>query len=228
MLLKAKFLYHTSCPKCNSRDNRAIYSDGSSWCFGCSYWTPSTHRAIEQEKNFLPPPTDLTNNLPLAYSTWLKQYDLPNLSMFQWSPSRNRLISVITPDFWQERSLTSIPKIITHGNKPYKIFPNHPINDTCILVEDLISALKISQLTNSFCLFGTTLKQEHELKLAKDFSDIIVWLDYDKYKKAIETARQIKNLGIRCWVTQATKDPKYYTYNEIQQYINQSKHISYV
>lgn len=33
------FVRHTACPRCGSRDNRAEYSDGSSWCFGCSTFT---------------------------------------------------------------------------------------------------------------------------------------------------------------------------------------------
>lgn len=31
----ATFIRHGPCPKCHSRDNRAFYADGSSWCFGC-------------------------------------------------------------------------------------------------------------------------------------------------------------------------------------------------
>jgi len=222
MLLKSKFLHHTSCPRCNSRDNRAVYSDGSSWCFGCSYSTPPTHKATEPEEEYLPPPKDLTNNLPLAYKAWLNQYNLPNLDFFKWSPSRNRLVSIITNNFWQERSITQKPKILTHGKKPYKIFKQ--ISATCVIVEDLISALKISTITPSFCLFGTTLKQEHEIQLAKDFSDIIIWLDYDKYKKAIETSRLIRNLGVRCWVATTPKDPKYYNYEEIKQHIDKASY----
>lgn len=33
----ATFVKHTSCPKCKSRDNLAIYSDSGAFCFGCGY-----------------------------------------------------------------------------------------------------------------------------------------------------------------------------------------------
>lgn len=31
----AEFSHHAECPECGSADNRAVYDDGSSWCFGC-------------------------------------------------------------------------------------------------------------------------------------------------------------------------------------------------
>ncbi len=34
------FVMHTSCDKCGSKDNNAVYSDGSMWCFGCETYTP--------------------------------------------------------------------------------------------------------------------------------------------------------------------------------------------
>ena len=37
----ARFVNHEPCDKCGSRDNRAVYSDGSSYCFGCRDFTPS-------------------------------------------------------------------------------------------------------------------------------------------------------------------------------------------
>ena len=40
----AKFLKHTNCPKCGSKDNLAIYDDGGSFCFtpGCNYYDKFT------------------------------------------------------------------------------------------------------------------------------------------------------------------------------------------
>lgn len=33
------FLYHTSCDSCGSSDGRAVYSNGSSYCFVCESWS---------------------------------------------------------------------------------------------------------------------------------------------------------------------------------------------
>lgn len=35
---EAEFLRHEACPKCNSRDNLARYTDGHAFCFGCSHY----------------------------------------------------------------------------------------------------------------------------------------------------------------------------------------------
>jgi len=46
---------HTSCPRCNSIDNLAVYDDGHSWCFtpGCGYREGGEHSEdqIFEEKN---------------------------------------------------------------------------------------------------------------------------------------------------------------------------------
>ncbi len=59
-----KFLYHTSCPSCGSRDNLAVYDNDTSFCFGCrTYYsqhssgsqsndirsTPREHRTLAKE-----------------------------------------------------------------------------------------------------------------------------------------------------------------------------------
>lgn len=35
------FLKHTSCPKCGSSDANAVYSDGGSYCYSCTFTVPS-------------------------------------------------------------------------------------------------------------------------------------------------------------------------------------------
>lgn len=37
----ADFKYHTGCDRCGSKDNKAVYSDGSEHCFGCGFTVPS-------------------------------------------------------------------------------------------------------------------------------------------------------------------------------------------
>jgi twinkle protein len=34
------FVMHTGCDECGSKDNNALYSDGSTWCFGCQKYKP--------------------------------------------------------------------------------------------------------------------------------------------------------------------------------------------
>ena len=55
-----KFLKHTSCPKCGSKDNLAIYADGGSFCFtpNCNYYSKFTQNVdnITMEMSGTPGP----------------------------------------------------------------------------------------------------------------------------------------------------------------------------
>ena len=44
------YLYHTSCPECGSKDNRAVYSTGTSYCFGCAKFFPADGESTEVAK----------------------------------------------------------------------------------------------------------------------------------------------------------------------------------
>lgn len=46
---ESDFLYHTSC-ECGSSDGRSVYSDGHSFCFVCSAWTPPTGEAPKKRR----------------------------------------------------------------------------------------------------------------------------------------------------------------------------------
>ena len=39
---EAEFSHHTSCDECGSSDARAVYTNGSSYCFACESWSPPT------------------------------------------------------------------------------------------------------------------------------------------------------------------------------------------
>ena len=41
---ESRFLHHTNCPACGSKDNLGVYDDGHKWCFGCGYSEPSSDR----------------------------------------------------------------------------------------------------------------------------------------------------------------------------------------
>lgn len=47
------FVRHEPCPKCGSKDNFAVYNDGSGHCFGCQYTVPS-QEYIESKKDERP------------------------------------------------------------------------------------------------------------------------------------------------------------------------------
>ena len=95
----ARFLYHTGCPKCHSRDNLGIYDDGSSWCFGCSISSSPTISpyVLEDEEEYLKPlPNDLTTEYSKQALDWTMKYDITPTDLLTrgacFSPGSNQLI----------------------------------------------------------------------------------------------------------------------------------------
>jgi len=77
----AIFLYHEACPKCNSRDNLAVYSDGGKWCFGCGYSVSSSisgfvKQAQEVEEKEWHLPKDLTQDFPPVVLQYITKFNL--------------------------------------------------------------------------------------------------------------------------------------------------------
>ena len=85
-----KFLKHEPCPRCGSRNNIAVFTDGK-WCFGCGYHIPgykgmSTKDLKEQLKyeenkkknDYITLPSDYRTDIPLLALEWLKKYQLTN------------------------------------------------------------------------------------------------------------------------------------------------------
>lgn len=64
----SKFVRHEPCPKCNSRDNLARFSDGHGYCFGCNHFEPSKENnavVCVENKN--------SNLIEVEYSTLSKR-----------------------------------------------------------------------------------------------------------------------------------------------------------
>ena len=53
------FVKHVPCPKCHSRDNAAVFTDGHTHCFGCGF-TDQGDNKIDKHPNKSPPPKDWT------------------------------------------------------------------------------------------------------------------------------------------------------------------------
>lgn len=209
---------HTSCPKCGSKDNRAIYSDGSSWCFGCGKYTSPTHREILIEKPPKHPPKDLTSNLPYQYCHWLDKYELTKEEKvhFKWSPSLQRLCTVLSADYWEGRSLNQEPKVLSQGKKPTlfikkNILYTYAQEDTVVLVEDFISALKVGRHYQTHPLLGSIVAIDKLIPHWKSIKNIYIWLDHDKYPNSLEVNRTLHILGYNTKAITTRLDPKLQT-----------------
>ena len=140
------FSHHTSCPNCGSRDNRAVYKDGGSWCFGCGKSSASSvsgfvTKEYQEEKSWSLP-TDLTQDFPKEVVNYALTYSIkvPTLIScnYYWGAHSGRLWRLFQSEHdkqshsrvWEnpssaEARICSIqlprartsPKVLFYGNK---------------------------------------------------------------------------------------------------------------
>ena len=233
---------NTSCPKCHSRDNLGVWEDGSTWCFGCHAYTPPT-KTIENLKRRLliskTPlkggvllPDDAWGAIPKVALEWLAKYGLlkaeieklnvlysqsKDLLIFPFFDAEKNLIA------WQGRYFGSnkeYPKYVTYGAKDMlSMFPGPAKSNTVSVVEDVISAIKVSRVQDTIALLGSYLSLKTANRLARSYDHLVIWLDPDKYKEAVEAQERLSPIFKSVRVIYTEKDPKEYNHEQIQNFI---------
>lgn len=226
----SKFIQHTSCPKCGSRDNLAEYDDHV-WCFGCKYFKQkndihSIRSRLQSGGTMLSDDItlDLTNDIPMKAKQWILKYGITNQEIEQnniaYNANSDILILIHTQNYWQGRCFgNQHQKYLSKGDKPLTIYGN---GDTIVCVEDVLSAIKIARLSPDYCatpLLGSSMSLETTQSLSERFKNIVVWLDRDKAKEAIRISRNLRQRGINTRVVISPEDPKEYTKGELIEWL---------
>lgn len=170
----ARFLKHIGCDKCGSSDAKAMYDDGSTFCFSCrkptsskvSGYVASSLRPDAEEETKVVLPSDVTQNYPEHAVAWCNKYDITVQQMLQnnmvyskwkdqliftWYDDSNKLLA------YQARNLNAVSKAkryFTCGdvNSLLPIYPcRFPLsgsinNRRLVLVEDCLSAIKVASV----------------------------------------------------------------------------------
>lgn len=237
---ESSFIEHRSCPDCQSRDNLAIYTDHE-YCFGCgrlvfyNYHNRRIQETKETGEKIVSLPEDIAPYIPSIADTWLKQYELTQnellVNRVVWSEYRQLLVFPYFGDKnylygWQGRYFganPTHPKWIGHGNfkKTATIWKNSLTNlkdSSIILVEDIVSCIKIQRLYNSSCLFGSSININNYITLYNKYNlkEIIIWLDKDKMKESYQYSLSFNKLGINSRVISTDLDPKYYSTEQLR------------
>ena len=224
------FVEHQPCPKCGSKDNLGEYTDH--WfCFGCKYTkrkndihsirerlnrTNMTDKEVQMLDNF--------SEIPRKAMQWLLSYGISKEEIDEhgitWSNTNQLLVLIQSAKYWQGRSFDKTkPKYMSSGQKPYTIYGE---GKTLVLVEDVVSAMKVCRLRGDFCampLLGSTLSYESEQRLITEFSEVCIWLDRDKAINALKIKRRLKARGVDSRVIVTDNDPKEYSKGEIQEWL---------
>lgn len=177
-------------------------------------------------------PYDFTQSIPKEGLQWLFKYGIFNddINKFNigYSPKYNRVILPIFDNeeliYYQARTLGDISKdnpkyINVRTNAKDVFFKNfsYPKNNDVVVVEDILSAIKVGKVTNSISLLGSYIPQSFS-NVCREFEQIYLWLDRDKLKQSIKYANQLR-LFTKVKVIVSDKDPKEYNEQEIKGFI---------
>ena len=225
----SNFVGHQSCPKCGSRDNLGEYDDHY-FCFGCKYYKVKDDihsiRSRFNNKNNNNKEAEMLGKfgeIPRNAMKWLLSYGISQEDIkefgIKWDIKNQLLVLIDTAKYWQGRSFDKHkPKYMSSGAKPYTVYGS---SDKVVLVEDIISALRIAK-TKQFSaipLLGSTLAYDWEEPLTKTFKTVFVWLDRDKAINALRIKRKLQQRGVDSQVIVTDNDPKEYSKGEILEWL---------
>ncbi len=183
--------------------------------------------SLEEDSLSVNLPFDATASLPKFATNFLTGYGIYSSDWFRfgikWSQNANALIFPVYNNnekvcLYQLRSfLPHTPKWMTIGKvaEVCSVFkPTESViqidKDLVVIVEDFLSAIKVAKVANAVPLFGASLAQKKAVHLAKKFDKLIIWLDADKYGKAVEYKERYQSLFKFVYVIRSHKDPKDY------------------
>ncbi len=115
-----------------------------------------------------------------------------------------------------------ISKYTTHknpANKQRLMFHINPENSsTCVVVEDIVSAIVVNKATGFAAIAVLTNSIGDDIIVTlRQYSSVIVWLDYDIRVSAIKQTKRLKALGLNVTCKTTLLDPKNHTQQEIKE-----------
>jgi len=233
----AKFVNHTSCDACGSSDALAHYSDGGKHCFSCGYTrgsstSPYVKELEQSDEKVIKIPDDISFEYSQDCLAWVNKYGLTAQDLIKhnvkWSARYQQLIYIYQKMVGggvgcvQARNFSpnAVSKYFNQGDATnvLPIYSSTNRNSTLVIVEDSISAIKVSGYMDSLPLLGSYLPILKTLAIKKlCYDNVILWLDHDKYKNALVISEQFSYLGVDSRVIVTDLDPKEYTMEYIKE-----------
>ncbi len=193
-------------------------------------------------------PNDFTREVPGHAWKWLLQYGLPWSYWKEsvgYSPSKERLVfrvgeaSTGTLQF----SIGRYTPQVNESGEPLQRGGGSSVDRTprkwhvwgdchrhcevigsgesIVLVEDLISAHCVGQVTEAIPLFGVNIHTPHLYHITNSGKPVKLWLDKDQEQSVKKKAMQLQALtGVNVDIVVTDKDPKQYSLKEINEALN--------
>ena len=222
----------------------------TAYCFRCKHQEYkgrgllplSLIKQMKEDRNFIKSeiglPYDFTLDVPDAASCWYLQYGIsPELARehkIGYSHSLNRII-IPVPNYWgtspgligiQARSVDPRvkPKYINRVHKnlhiPYLFEAYRSGFNQVVVVEDILSAIKVGKVCNSIAIMGTNMTHNIAAHIAKTYANVILWFDSDLAGYACNSkAMNLLNIhGASPKSIRTTLDPKEHSLDDIRRY----------
>lgn len=227
----SKFLQHIPCPKCKSRDNCGEYTDHY-YCFGCKWYKTKDDIKSIRERLIAKNTTvtisefnlNLVDNIPKKAMQWLLKFGitLQEITDFhiKWEPDQELLVLLYSDKYWQARTFGNQKvKYLSKGVKPLTFYGQ---GSKLVCVEDILSAIKIARLHPEYCalpLLGCSLPEDWVQPLSGKFNEVIIWLDRNKAKEAIQISKNLRQRSFNSRVVISPLDPKEYSKGELSEWL---------
>lgn len=235
------------CSYCNSTDAKAEYTNNY-YCFSCKH---STQKSVKKSKwravvaahltkgDKIRLPVDFTTKLTSQEKSFLYSYHFTDALIEKYRIGHSDFSNytgerLILPHYLDNKlkyyegkylgSDHKISKYITIGTKKelFKTFSGYAAG--VVIVEDILSAMRIGEVYPAIALRGTKLSDDQLLDLAKTTTNFLVWLDND-----LPGRQASDNIAAKlAWtgyvnIIHSDKDPKYYSDTKIKEFINKVK-----
>lgn len=179
-------------------------------------------------------PLDFTTEIPASGLAWLYKYGIKpdEIRRFGIGYSKREgrvILPVYDGDrlvFWQGRYTGDYEKDGVDKYRSQKAAKRDDIyfrlirdTEDVVLVEDVLSAIKVGRVTSSVGLLYAHTPEKLIRELAKRYRTVCIWLDPGK---AVQTAfkfTRCRQLGLPVRRVYSPKDPKYYGEEEIRAYL---------
>ena len=229
------------CHRCGIRGYRGL--DGLSpaavrqW-FGSRRTPPPRAEAREVRL-----PDDFTPELPPAALAWFLAFGLDEgmLSEYRigYSHAYARMIFPVYMRgrlcYWQGRTFGPItgdnPKWLSvrlprHEDVWFvarrRRAEDHGVGPEVVVVEDILSALKVSYVRTAVALLGSYIPDSLMWRLRDRGAGVTLWLDRDKTDRALHYMRRFRAIGVPTRIRSTTMDPKAYSPDRIQTILSSS------
>lgn len=215
----------SKCPDCGSSDGLAKYPNGN-WCFSCGTLTPGINNV--KKTGFDINLVQQDDVLTLLQKDYLNKYHLGNEDVKRYKITNNSRNNRINFGYYSNGTLIGCwmrsldpnvkPKWLFAGNKNFNWhYKNYKYTkDVLVLVEDVISAIRVSKYCSVVCLGGTSINSRILTPLVLQYNKVVLFLDGDKAgKTATEKIKQYYKLMREVKIIKTTKDPKEYTDEEL-------------